>query len=269
MPHLTKAGDRSRTGARPDAAGLNTRWLISSALGGAEHGMIAELELAPMATEPLHRHANADEAAFVLSGSATALGADGEQAAPAGTLILSSRGTWHGIRAGEEPTSVLLIYGGESNIDELVVELAGGVAAGAAPRTINASELTPHPNHNPEMGFFNMAANFLVSEDGLPGAELVVGAAFYGTPDPIGGHALHRHPNAEEFLYIRRGRASHLTTDGELAMDQGDIAFIPTGELHGIWNKSPSATQSVFGYLGLTSLRAGGYELAEDVQTPS
>jgi quercetin dioxygenase-like cupin family protein len=268
MPHVMKAGDHSRTGARPDAAGLDTRWMISSDLGGARHGMIGELELAPEATEPLHRHANADEAAFVLSGSATVLGADGEQPAPAGTLILSSRGIWHGIRAGDEPTSVLLIYGGENTLDAFAVELAGRDAAGAAPRTINAAELTPHPNHNPEMGFFNMAANFLVSEDGLPGAELVVGAAHYGTPDPKGGHALHRHPAAEEFLYIRGGRASHLMAEGSIAMGPGDIAFIPTGEWHGIWNESESATQSVFGYLGIASLQAGGYELAENAKTP-
>lgn len=268
MPHVVKAGDRSRTGARPEADGLTTRWMISSDQGGSRHGVVGELELASGATEPLHRHAHADEAAFVLSGSATVLSADGEQPAPAGTLVLSSRGIWHGLRADGQPTVVLLIYGGESELDSLGVELAGKDAVGGSPRTINSLELTPHLNHNPHMGFFNMAANFLVSEDGLPGADLLVGAASYGTPDPDGGHALHRHPIAEEFLYVRGGQASHLTADGSIAMGPGDIAFIPSGEWHGIWNESPSGVQSLFGYLGTTSRQAGGYELHLTSETP-
>lgn len=268
MPHVVRAGDRSRTGARPAADGVSARWMISSELGGARHGIVGELELEPGAVEPLHRHANGDEAAFVLSGSATAVGVNGEQPAPAGALILASRNVWHAIRAGEEPTRVLLIYSGESDIAALDAELAGDDAAGESPRMIDSSALTPHLNHNPEMGFFNMAASFLVSEDGLSGADLVVGAAQYGTPDPIGGHALHRHPAAEEFLYIRDGQALHLTEEGTDPMQPGDIALIPAGEWHGIWNQAPAATQSVFGYLGVTSLAAGGYELPQNPATP-
>jgi quercetin dioxygenase-like cupin family protein len=268
MPHVVKAEDRSRTGANPEADGVSARWMISSDLGGARHGIVGELELAPGAAEPLHRHSGADEAAFVLSGSAIAVGADGEYPAPAGALILASRHVWHAIRAGDEPVRVLLIYGGESDLTALDVELAGDDASGEPPRVIDSSALTPRLNHNPEMGFFNMAASFLVSEDGLSDAELVVGAAQYGTPDPVGGHALHRHPVAEEFLYIRDGRASHLMEEGTLPMEPGDIAFIPAGEWHGIWHEAPAATQSVFGYLGLTSLAAGGYELPENAAAP-
>ena len=249
-------------GAVPEAEGAHVRWLISSEHGGSQQGMIAELTLNPGAGLPLHRHGNADEAAFVVAGDATLLTAAGEQPAPAGTLILAVRDVWHGLRGGEEPVKLLTIYGGESDISALDLELDDGETAGDPPVTVDALSLARDPIHMPENGFFNMGARWLVSEDGLPGAMLVIGRSAYGEPELEGGHALHRHPGAEEFLYLLDGDANHLTEHGgEIAMTAGDIALMPASEWHGIWNSGPSAAQSVFGYLGVGSLEASGYEL--------
>lgn len=266
MPHVVRAGESTDSGLPgpvPGGEGLRVRWLIGSALGNAQKGILGELTLAPGAAEPLHRHVNVDEAAFVMSGAATVLTADGERALPEGALVLSPRGTWHGIRAGHEPVELLLIYGGKSDISKLAAEPGDGTAEGEAPQIINSSERPRNSVHNPDLGFFNMGASWLVSEEGLPGANLVVGAAVYGMPDTDGGHALHRHPAGEEFLYLRSGESSHLTEAGSIPMGPGDIAFIPTGEWHGIWNHSASGSHSVFGYLGSSSLEEAGYELPD------
>jgi quercetin dioxygenase-like cupin family protein len=264
MPHIVKAGESIGPTAQrpvPDADGARIRWLVSSAHGGSEHGIIGELTLDPGAAQPLHRHTGVDEAIVVLEGHATLLTAAGEQPVPAGGLILAERQVWHGVRAGESSLKLLTIYAGESDIEALDTELSDGVADGALPATLDVRSLPRNPIHAPENGFFNMASRWLVSEDGLPSSAFLLGRAAYGEPEPEGGHALHRHLAGEEFLYLLEGQANHLTEDAEIAMRTGDLAFMPSPEWHGIWNSGPGAAQSVFGYLGVNSLAAGGYEL--------
>lgn len=264
MPYITRADapvmDGSLSGGR-DVDGVTVRWLVSAEHGEARHGMVAELTLAPHAAIPLHRHPDADEAAVLLSGEATLLSASGEKPAPAGTLVLSTKGIWHGIKSGDKPVKVLTIYGGESQVSALGVELAGDPPQGASPSVVDIPSLGRDRAHNPEMGFFNMSARFLVGDDGLASSAFLIGRGAYGDSGHAGGHALHRHPKAEEFLYLLEGDASHLTEDGELPMTTGDIALIPASEWHGIWNPRPIPAQGLFGYLGVSSRQGAGYEL--------
>lgn len=264
MPHILEAGKSIEPTPRravPDAEGTHIRWLVSSAHGGAKHGIIAELTLDPGAGQPLHRHGNADEAAIVLDGDATLLTAAGEQPAPMGTLILAEHDVCHGLRAGDEPVNLLTIYGGECDIADLEVDLGDGGGNDSTPATLHVPSLPRNPIHRPENGFYNMGARWLVSEGGLPSSVFLIGRGAYGEPELEGGHALHRHLAAEEFLYLLDGQANHLTEDGQIAMAAGDIAFMPALEWHGIWNSGPAAAQSIFGYLGVNSREAGGYEL--------
>lgn len=264
MPYITKADaagiDRSSTGV-PDVDGVTVRWLVSAEQGESRHGMVAELTLAPHSAQPLHRHLGVDEAAVVLSGEATLLSASGAQPAPAGTLVLSTDGIWHGIKSGDEPVKLLTIYGEENRVSALGAELAGDHPEGASPSVLDVPSLGRDRVHNPEMGFFNMSARFLVAEDALASSAFLIGRSAYGEPGRAGGHVLHRHPAAEEFLYLLEGEASHLTEDGELAMTAGDIALIPASEWHGIWNPGTTPAQALFGYLGATSRQVAGYEL--------
>ncbi len=264
MPYLVKAGAPvidSSSSEVPDLDGVAVRWLVSAEHGESRHGMAAELTLAPYAAQPLHRHLGVDEAAIVLSGAATLLSASGEQPAPAGTLVLSTDGIWHGIKSGEQPVTLLTIYGGESRASALDTELAGDHPEGASPAAVGIPSLGRDRAHNPEMGFFNMSARFLVAEGALASSALFIGRADYGEPGHAGGHVLHSHPAAEEFLYLLEGEASHLTEHGELPMTAGDIALIPASEWHGIWNPNTTPAQALFGYLGASSRQAAGYEL--------
>lgn len=263
MPHIVSSSTHQGADSEVSAGGVGTRWLVSSTHGGARHGMIADVRLGPGAGQPLHRHANAEEAAIVLDGDATVLTATGDQPAPAGTLILSVRGVWHGIVAGARPVRLLTVYGGECDVDALDMEMAQGSVEGAASETVGIESVARARNHAPEMGFYNMAAGWLVSENGLPSSELLIGRSVYGEPELEGGHVLHRHLVGEEFLYLLEGSAAHLTEDGErIPMAVGDIAFMPAPELHGIWNTGATAAHSIFGYLGANSLAGAGYELA-------
>lgn len=257
VTHDTSTGSRPK---HPQPEGVTTSWLVSSADGGATRGMIAQLQLAAGGSQSLHAHATAEEAAFVLAGDTVLLTAAGDLGTPAGTLVLSAPGVSHGFRAGPEPAQVLLIYAGPSDVDALDVT-AGRLVDLRTPETVHVPSLVLDPFHHPEMGFFNMSARFLVSEGGLPATSLVIGRSAYGEPELGGGHVLHRHPVAEEFLYLLDGEARHLTEDGEMPMRAGDLAFIPPTEWHGIWNVGETPSHALFGFLGLNNIEAGGYEL--------
>lgn len=247
MPYITRAGSRA----------AQVEVLLDAQHGAAQRGTVTQLILEPRSGEELHCHTGADEATFVLSGQAAALGASGEEVAPAGTLIYSAQGTWHAVRSGQQPVTLLTVHGhGESEGE------AKAIPSGQdKPVLVDVAGLGRDPAHNPAMGFLHMSARFLIGESALPSSGLFAGRAAYGDPGQPGGHALHRHPSAEEFLFVLEGEAHHLTEDGELPMRAGDIALIPAGEWHGIWNSGDTPVQALFGYLGVSGRPAAGYEL--------
>jgi quercetin dioxygenase-like cupin family protein len=63
------------------------------------------------------------------------------------------------------------------------------------------------------------------------------GLAFGEATFPVGGgHGPHRHPNAEEILYVLRGRALQGVSDEERELAPGDAALVRQDEVH--WTKS-------------------------------
>jgi quercetin dioxygenase-like cupin family protein len=63
------------------------------------------------------------------------------------------------------------------------------------------------------------------------------GLAFGEASFPAGGgHGPHRHPNAEEILYVLRGRAMQGVGDEERELGPGDAALVRQDEIH--WTKS-------------------------------
>ena len=51
-----------------------------------------------------------------------------------------------------------------------------------------------------------------------------------------GGHASHRHPNAEEFIYVVSGRARQAVEDEVMELEPGDCANIPHNAVHSTLN---------------------------------
>lgn len=49
-------------------------------------------------------------------------------------------------------------------------------------------------------------------------------------------HAFHRHPEMEEILYVLEGRAEQWVGQERRILGPGEIAHIPTNEVHGTYN---------------------------------
>src|SRR5437016_14048846 len=59
------------------------------------------------------------------------------------------------------------------------------------------------------------------------------GLAFGEASFPVGGgHGAHRHPNAEEILYVLRGCALQGIGDAERELQPGDAALVRRDEVH-------------------------------------
>jgi quercetin dioxygenase-like cupin family protein len=76
-------------------------------------------------------------------------------------------------------------------------------------------------------------------------------------------HEIHRHPDADQAIYILRGHLTLLGPSGggpEVTLGPGDVVHVPAGEWHGTANESTemAATLTVFG--GVGSAADAGYE---------
>jgi quercetin dioxygenase-like cupin family protein len=242
--------------------GRTARWALSRDSGGATGGVVGLGELSPGEQTPMHRHPNADEAIIVLEGTGVATTSAGDAPAKAGTVLFAPRGSWHTLRAGDDGLKVMMVYGGIGHAKEAGEELPDDgplVDVGIAAKTIEASEATDHPFHDPDQGFHHISARWLV--DGDQGAhDIVVGQSSFAADGGL--HALHRHPDAEEFLYLLVGEGTHIDENGdEHPVKAGEITLVSANEWHGFRNTGDVKAIAFFGYLGANSLAAGGYEL--------
>ena len=75
-------------------------------------------------------------------------------------------------------------------------------------------------------------------------------------------HQLHRHPGAEEVVYLVRRRGVATNGDEEIALEPGDSAFHPQGEWHGFYNTSPTEeAEMIWVWAGASSKQDAGYEV--------
>ena len=56
------------------------------------------------------------------------------------------------------------------------------------------------------------------------------------TMPPGKAHAFHRHPCLEEVLYVVSGRAEQWVGREKRVLAAGELAFVPTNEVHGTYN---------------------------------
>ncbi len=77
-------------------------------------------------------------------------------------------------------------------------------------------------------------------------------------------HELHRHPHAEEVLYIVSGAGLHLSEGDPVRQRAGEVVYIPAGEWHGFANDTdePAVIVAVFG--GVATYAEAGYEVHPD-----
>jgi quercetin dioxygenase-like cupin family protein len=107
-------------------------------------------------------------------------------------------------------------------------------------------------------GWEGMHVWWLVSRDQAGSTSLVVNETEI---PPNKWHEVHRHPHAEEALYILEGSGLHLTEDGSHRLATGDVVFIPTNEWHGLANDTDSPLRVVGIFSGVSSYKDAGYEV--------
>jgi quercetin dioxygenase-like cupin family protein len=73
-------------------------------------------------------------------------------------------------------------------------------------------------------------------------------------------HLLHRHPNAEQIMYVLEGSCLALSEGEPVRLNEGDAVFIAQGEWHGVRNDTDQPAVTLVIYAGAGSLEEAGYE---------
>ena len=73
-------------------------------------------------------------------------------------------------------------------------------------------------------------------------------------------HLLHRHPNAEQIMYVLEGSCLALSEGEPLRLNEGDAVFIAQGEWHGVRNDTDQPAATLVIYAGAGTLEEAGYE---------
>jgi quercetin dioxygenase-like cupin family protein len=73
-------------------------------------------------------------------------------------------------------------------------------------------------------------------------------------------HLLHRHPNAEQIMYVLEGSCLALSEGEPVRLNEGHAVFISQGEWHGVRNDTDRPAVTLVIYAGAGTLEEAGYE---------
>lgn len=129
---------------------------------------------------------------------------------------------------------------------------------------VRPDEVEPDSTLKEERGWHKMDVRWLVTDKTMDSKQTVVGRTIM-PPGVKSRHAIHRHPNAEEWEYIVSGVALKHVGDDTFVLRAGELAFIPRNVYHGLENASDTETLvTLWGYCGASSLEEAGYVIPED-----
>jgi quercetin dioxygenase-like cupin family protein len=129
---------------------------------------------------------------------------------------------------------------------------------------IRADDVTPDSTLKEERGWHKMDVRWLVTGENMDSKQTVVGRTIM-PPGVKSRHAIHRHPNAEEWEYIVSGVALKHVGDDSFILKAGELAFIPRNVYHGLENASETEPLvTLWGYCGASTLEEAGYVIPED-----
>jgi quercetin dioxygenase-like cupin family protein len=129
---------------------------------------------------------------------------------------------------------------------------------------IKADEVRPDGTLKEERGWHKMDVRWLVTNKNQDTKQTVVGRTIM-PPGVKSKHAIHRHPNAEEWEYILSGVALKHVGGESFILRAGELAYIPRNVYHGLENASDTEPLvTLWGYCGASSLEEAGYVIPED-----
>ena len=73
-------------------------------------------------------------------------------------------------------------------------------------------------------------------------------------------HLLHRHPNAEQIMYVVEGSCLALSEREPVRLNESDAVFTAQGEWHGVSNNTDQSAVTLIIYAGAGTLEEAGYE---------
>jgi quercetin dioxygenase-like cupin family protein len=120
-----------------------------------------------------------------------------------------------------------------------------------------------------DRGWLKMDVRWVVTENSAGSEVTVIGRTIL--PPGVGAmHAIHRHPNAEEWEYVIHGTGIKHVGEESFYVRPGDVAFIPRNVYHGLENASDNEPLiTIWGYSGAPSLEKAGYVIPEDEGEPA
>ncbi len=128
---------------------------------------------------------------------------------------------------------------------------------------VNPNDFKMDRTLSPDRGWHKMDVRWLVTDKSQESEFTVIGKTIL--PPGIGStHALHRHPNAEEWEYVLSGSGIKRVGDVDVPIATGDIVFSPRDSYHGVANTSSETLTTIWGYTGVASLEEAGYVRPED-----
>jgi quercetin dioxygenase-like cupin family protein len=114
----TTAEDPTVAG-RPGWEGLHVWWLVDRDETGASQVVFNMTQFPPGKVQTLHRHPNAEEVLYVVSGSGLHLSEGEPVRQEAGEVVYIPRGEWHGLaNDGTEPMTVIAVFAGVGTYEE-------------------------------------------------------------------------------------------------------------------------------------------------------
>lgn len=237
---------------------VGTHWLISGDGAPNALGMLAAAVFAEGKGFPRHR-LGVESAIVVLAGSGRWHDGGQTWSLGPGEGVFTPAGACRDWTATSDGTCLLMVYGG--SVDPADAQPAPATARETG--SLRGQRFAGVAEHGDGVlgevgGFIDMGVHWLATVDTVGTRDLVVATSTFTQG---GSHELHRHPHADEFFLVVDGAGQHLTANGEIRMNSGDLVFIPAGEWHGYRTDPNVITRAIYGYLGAGSLEQAGYEL--------
>jgi len=134
---------------------------------------------------------------------------------------------------------------------------------------IRFEDFKPDASLKEERGWHKMDVRWLITRQSVGSTMTVVGRTTM-PPGVKARHALHKHPNAEEWELVLEGVGLKHVGDESFILRPGELCFIPRNVYHGLENASDTETLvSIWGYCGAGSLQEAGYVIPEDEARPA
>jgi quercetin dioxygenase-like cupin family protein len=109
----------------------------------------------------------------------------------------------------------------------------------------------------PEDGWVGMDVRWLVTDSSFGARHHAMARVLF---EPGGRHLAHAHPDAEEILYVLRGRLCATVGEHAALVGPEDVCYVPAGMPHALWNASTSEPcEALMMYGGAPSLEGAGY----------